>query len=35
MHASQVGNAVAVACRLGLACDERVVRLVEHLVAGQ
>jgi hypothetical protein len=35
MHASQEGNAVAVACRLGLAGDERVARLVEHLVAGQ
>jgi hypothetical protein len=35
MHASQEGNAVAVACRLGLAGDERVGRLVEHLVAGQ
>jgi hypothetical protein len=35
MHASQEGNAVAVACRLGLAGDERVARLVEHLLAGQ
>jgi hypothetical protein len=35
MHASQEGNAVAVACRLGLAGDDRVARLVEHLVAGQ
>jgi hypothetical protein len=35
MHASQEGNAVAVACRLGMAGDERVARLVEHLVAGQ
>lgn len=35
MHASQEGNAVAVACRLGLAGDERVARLVEHLIAGQ
>ncbi len=35
MHASQEGNAVAVACRLGLAGDERVDRLVEHLIAGQ
>lgn len=35
MHASQEGNAVAVACRLGLAGDERVARLVEHLIACQ
>jgi hypothetical protein len=35
MHASQEGNAVAVACRLGLAGDDRVARLVEHLIAGQ
>ncbi|GAA5122298.1 hypothetical protein [Pseudonocardia adelaidensis] len=35
MHASQEGNAVAVACRLGMAGDERVARLVAHLVAGQ
>jgi hypothetical protein len=35
MHASQEGNAVAVACRLGMAGDERVARLVEHLVAGR
>ena len=35
MHASQEGNAVAFACRLGMAGDERVARLVEHLVAGQ
>ncbi|WP_212612551.1 hypothetical protein [Pseudonocardia hierapolitana] len=35
MHASQEGNAVAVACRLGMAADERVARLVEHLVGGQ
>jgi hypothetical protein len=35
MHASQEGNAVAVACRLGMAGDERVARLVEHLIAGQ
>jgi hypothetical protein len=35
MHASQEGNAVAVACRLGMAGDERVARLVDHLVAGQ
>jgi hypothetical protein len=35
MHASQEGNAVAVACRLGMAGDERVECLVEHLVAGR
>src|SRR5688500_14729621 len=35
MHASQEGNAVAVACRLGLAGDERVVRLVGQLLEGQ
>jgi hypothetical protein len=35
MHASQEGNAVAVACRLGMAGDERVARLVEHLIGGQ
>jgi hypothetical protein len=35
MHASQEGNAVAVACRLGMAGDDRVARLAEHLVAGQ
>jgi hypothetical protein len=35
MHASQEGNAVAVACRLGLAGDERVARLVEQLLEGQ
>jgi hypothetical protein len=33
--ASQEGNAVAVACRLGLASDQRVQRLVEHLIAWQ
>jgi hypothetical protein len=35
MHASQEGNAVAVACRLGMAGDDRVARLVGHLVDGQ
>jgi hypothetical protein len=35
MLASQEGDADAVACRLGLAGDERVARLGEHLVAGQ
>ena len=35
MHASQEGNAVAVACRLGLAGDERVDRLVGQLLEGQ
>jgi hypothetical protein len=33
--ASQEGNAVAVACRLGLADDRRVRELAEHLVAWQ
>jgi len=33
--ASQEGNAVAVACRLGLHADRRVVTLVEHLVGWQ
>lgn len=33
--ASQEGNAVAVACRLGLADDARVRTLVEHLVGWQ
>lgn len=33
--ASQEGNAVAVACRLGLADDPRVRTLVEHLVGWQ
>ncbi len=33
--ASQEGNAVAVACRLGLADDQRVALLVEHLLAWQ
>ncbi len=35
MRASQEGNAVAVACRLGLAGDERVARLVRQLLEGQ
>jgi hypothetical protein len=35
MHASQEWNAVEVACRLGMAGDDRVARLVEHLIAGQ
>jgi hypothetical protein len=35
MHASQEGNAVAVACRLGMAGDGRVARLVGHLIDGQ
>jgi len=34
-HASQEGNAIAVACRLGLADDPRVALLVEHLLASQ
>jgi len=33
--ASQEGNAVAVACRLGTAQDDRVQRLVEHLLRWQ
>lgn len=33
--ASQEGNAVAAACRLGLAGDSRVALLVEHLLAWQ
>ena len=34
-HASQEGNAVAVACRLGLAEDPRVALLVDGLLASQ
>lgn len=34
-HASMEGNALAVACRLGMAADPRTVRLAERLVAWQ